>query len=43
LQDIEANDVWEELEGNTYGEGSMGEKLKKLKNPTFIIDNSIIV
>jgi len=40
---LSANDVWSAANTIDYGTNTMGNQLKKLKNPTLLIDNEIIV
>jgi hypothetical protein len=40
---LSALSVWASLDSINYGTGSLGEKLKKLKNPSLLIDGEVIV
>lgn len=40
---LSANDVWAASAGIDYGTGTIGDKIKNLKNPSLLIDGEIIV
>jgi len=40
---LSANDVWSASATSDYGDGTMGNSVKKLKNPELLINGKVIV